>query len=289
MTRHLSPLSILVLALALMAGGLMIAEAQTKNGEPARKKGVCLTTGKKNAKDWQARVASLNPSWHYSWGAALPAPEPEGVEFVPMIWGYWGANKKFTDRIETLRQAQQRGELTHLLGFNEPDGKKQANMTVAKAIEAWPYLEKTGLRLGSPAPVHADREWLQQFMAEAKKRNYRVDFICVHWYGGPNADALVNRLKKIHQMYDKPIWITEFAVADWKAKSREQNRHSPETVLRFMKEILPRLDELDFVERYAWFSGAEDHKALGPSALFKDDGSLTELGQFYASHGVRRP
>jgi hypothetical protein len=51
-----------------------------------------------------------------------------------------------------------------------------------------------------------------------------------------------------------------------------------------MREILPRLDELDFVERYAWFSLGEDDKALGPSALFKEDGSLTALGQFYASH-----
>lgn len=282
--------SFLVLAIFLVAGPSLMAESQPSQiAKLPSKKGVCLTTGKKNAQNWQAKVASLNPSWHYSWGAALPAPEPEGVQFVPMIWGCWGANEKFTDRIESLRQAQQRGELTHLLGFNEPDGKKQANMTVERAIEAWPYLEKTGLRLGSPAPVHADREWLQQFMAEAKKRDYRVDFICVHWYGGPNADALVNRLKKIHQMYDKPIWITEFAVADWKAKSREQNRHSPETVLRFMKEILPRLDELDFIERYAWFSGAEDHKALGPSALFKADGSLTALGKYYASHGIRNP
>ena len=38
-----------------------------------------------------------------------------------------------------------------LLGFNEPDLAEQANMTVEKALELWPRLEATGMRLGSPA------------------------------------------------------------------------------------------------------------------------------------------
>jgi hypothetical protein len=143
---------------------------------------------------------------------------------------------------------------------------------------------KTGLRLGSPAAVHAHQEWMREFMKQAKEQKYRVAFVCVHWYGAPNAGEFVHYLRTIHHMYGKPVWITEFAVADWTAKSRPQNRYSPEIVLCFMREILPRLDELEFVERYAWFSLGEDDRALGPSALFKEDGSLTALGRFYASH-----
>jgi hypothetical protein len=143
---------------------------------------------------------------------------------------------------------------------------------------------KTGRRLGSPGAVHPNNEWMQEFMKQAEEKKYRVDFVCVHWYGPPNAKGFVKHLKKIHKMYGKPIWITEFAVGDWKAKSREENRHSPKVVLKFMKELLPKLDRLDFVERYAWFPAGEDNRALGTSALFKEDGSLTELGQFYAAH-----
>ena len=160
----------------------------------------------------------------------------------------------------------------------------QANMSVLRALEAWPYLMQTCLRLGSPAAVHAHKEWMQEFMKQAEAKNYRVDFVCVHWYGSPNVRSLVNRLREVHKMYGKPIWITEFAVADWKAESREQNRYSPEVVLSFMRELLPKLDDLDFVERYAWFSASEGDKALGTSALFREDASLTTLGQFYASH-----
>lgn len=249
------------------------------------KKGICLITGREHADTWRARVAALNVSWHYSWGASLPQPEPASVEFVPMLWGYWGTTPSFLKCIEDLASNATGRAETHLLGFNEPDGRDQANMSVERALEAWPYLQKTGLRLGSPGAVHADKEWMQAFMAQASQRGYRVDFVCVHWYGAPDAAGFLSYLRKVHDQYGKPLWITEFAPADWKATSRDANRLAPERVRQFMRQVLPQLDALDFVERYAWFPATEDNKALGPSALFKADGALTELGRIYASHG----
>ncbi|HSP41916.1 MAG TPA: glycosyl hydrolase, partial [Luteolibacter sp.] len=60
-----------------------------------------------------------------------------------------------------------------------------------------------------------------------------------------------------------------------------QNRHRPESVLRFMEEVLPMLDRLDFVERYAWFPATQDNSALGTSALFDKEDKLTKLGECY--------
>jgi hypothetical protein len=88
-------------------------------------------------------------------------------------------------------------------------------------------------------------------------------------------------LEQVHQLYGKPIWITEFAVGDWTAESVTENRFSPDQVLRFMEQVLPRLDRLDFVERYAWYSAKPDDKALGTSALFDAEGKLTRLGECY--------
>ncbi|MGJ8649689.1 MAG: glycoside hydrolase family protein [Opitutaceae bacterium] len=248
------------------------------------KKGICLTTKKGNADKWKARVDQFDVSWHYSWAGKLPEPEPDGVEFVPMIWGFWGASDGFLKLMDDLALQKSRGQTKHLLGFNEPDQKSQSNMSVERALKAWPHLMKTGLRLGSPGAVHPDNEWMQEFMRKANEQNLRVDFVTMHWYGGPNADSLIQRVKKVHQMYGKPIWITEFAVGDWNAKSAAENRHSPQKVLRFMQEVLPRLDELDYVERYCWFPAGESNAALGTSALFRKDGSLTPLGKFYKSH-----
>ena len=45
----------------------------------------------------------------------------------------------------------------YLLTFNEPDNPSQSNMTVARALQLWPYLEATGLQLGSPAVTDSSR------------------------------------------------------------------------------------------------------------------------------------
>ncbi|MGE9270127.1 MAG: glycoside hydrolase family protein [Verrucomicrobiales bacterium] len=248
------------------------------------KKGICLTTNKTNAMTWRSKVEALDVSWHYSWGGTLPSEGLEGVEFVPMVWGYWGRSERFLGLMETLREQGRQGEVEHLLGFNEPDGKEQSNLSVERALEAWPQLMSTGLRLGSPGAVHADNEWMQAFMEGAKEQNLRVDFVTMHWYGGPNVESLITRIERVHQMYGKPIWITEFAVGDWEATTREEHRYTPERVLSFMKEVLPRLEALDCVERYSWFPADEDSAALGSSALFHRDGQLTSLGEFYRSY-----
>jgi len=44
------------------------------------------------------------------------------------------------------------------------------------------------------------------------------------------------------------------------------------------------LEELSFVERYAWFASDATSPQLGPSALFNPDQTLTPLGRFYSTH-----
>jgi hypothetical protein len=154
-------------------------------------------------------------------------------------------------------------------------------MSVAQALDAWPLLMETGLRLGSPGCVHPDKQWMIDFMAGVEERKLRVDFICVHSYGGPNAEAFVRRLESVHRLFDRPLWITEFGVGDWAAKTPEQNRHSPERVLRYMEQVLPMLDRLDYLERYAWFPARTTSAPLATSALHDADGNLTRLGECY--------
>jgi len=226
---------------------------------------------------WASRLADLRCKWFYSWGPQIPEGLPKGLAFVPMIYRYAGDSQVISDTAIAAKQAG----IQELMGFNEPDVKKQGNMTIEATLDAWPLLMETGMRLGSPGCVHPDKAWMIEFMAGVKERNLRVDFVCVHSYGGPSAESLVNRLEKVHQMFGLPIWITEFGVGDWEAKSLEQNRHKSETVLRFMEKVLPMLDRLDFVERYAWFAAKPESIPLGTSALFDAQGALTPLGECY--------
>jgi hypothetical protein len=241
------------------------------------------TSGKKGlgmgfrSERWQETLRNLNCKWFYSWMHTFPADLPQGVEYIPMI----AKDLANPEAIASAGAAAKSAGVNHLLGFNEPDQAKQANMTVERALAMWPLLEKTGLRLGSPACVHPDNEWMQAFMKAAKKQKLRIDFVCVHSYGDDDATKLVNRLEKIRRLYDKPLWITEFAVGDWSAKSAAANRYKPEAVLKFMEDILPKLGRLNFVERYAWFPARQDNPALGTSALFDASGKLTKLGECY--------
>lgn len=250
------------------------AQGTSAGSSRARKKGLGRTT---KYPTWPQRLTDLRCKWFYSWGGNIPEGVPPGVEFVPMIFRHGGK----AEAIARVGAAAKQAGITELLGFNEPDVENQGNMTVEQALDAWPLLMETGLRLGSPACVHPDNEWMTAFMAGVKKRKLRVDFVCVHSYGGPNAEGFVARLEKIQKLFRRPIWITEFAVGDWKAKSAEENQHGPETVLRFMEKVLPMLNRLDFVERYAWFSAQQSSAPLGTSALFDEDGKLTRLGRCY--------
>ena len=134
---------------------------------------------------------------------------------MPLIWGAANVNAG------TLSQV--RGEGPYLLGFNEPDMSGQANMTPAQALSLWPQLMATGLKLGSPAVASGGATpggWLDQFMSGAKARGYRVNFITLHWYGGdfatgPAVSQLESYPQAVHARYHKPIWLTEFALANF--------------------------------------------------------------------------
>lgn len=274
--RQFIRLSAAAAALSL-TGTLPAQTSPAKEGSspnPGKKKGLGWAV---KTPGWARNLTDLRCNWFYSWNSVIPEGVPAGIEFIPMIFRYGGKPQMVADATAAAKKAG----TTALLGFNEPDGKEQGNMTVEAALDAWPVLMETGLRLGSPGCIHPDKEWMIAFMDGVKQRGLRVDYVCVHSYGGPNADALVQRLEKVHALFNRPIWITEFAVGDWKAKSADQNQHKSETVLRFMEKVLPMLDRLDFVERYAWFPSKPTSTPLGTSALFDEQGVLTPLGQCY--------
>jgi hypothetical protein len=167
-----------------------------------------------------------------------------------------------------------------LLGFNEPDRSDQANMTVEEAIALWPQLVQKSNRLGSPAVAEkADKVggWLETFMSYKPK----VDFIAIHWYAPPNSKSFLSHIDAVYAKYNLPIWVTEFAVADWAGKY--PGGYDVELVKTFMKEACAGLDKRSFVENYTWKSRPTSDPKLGTSGLWNDDGSLTDLGKIYAN------
>ncbi len=269
------------------------------------KKGICFTmraAGKPgSARENLPRVKKVNPYWSYSWGWDQVAGQPSKVEFIPMAWGAWSS--------DGLRKGLQTGVVPHIrsgkvkrfLGFNEPDKSNQANMSYKAALKYWPILETLKVPLCSPACANPEGvnddtvqgvrgTWMRDFMTEADRLDYRVDYTGVHWYGGTHVADFKAKMRRIYEKYGKrPILITEFAPADWEAKTLAQNRHKPHLVLAFMKEVLPWLERQDWVAGYAWYS-FEHNQAVGHTSSFFDrNGNLTACGRYYQSITTQNP
>ncbi|QDT69327.1 Glycosyl hydrolase catalytic core [Planctomycetes bacterium MalM25] len=245
------------------------------------KRGCCLAA-RADGK-WRRRVEVLQPNWMYSWGAHRPEGLAPDIDFTPMLWGE-DSKERRRRLIVDLKSRYESGEVRHVLGFNEPDQPDQSNMAVKRVLNLWPQLMEIGAPLVSPGCVHPDKEWMRSFMAGVEERSLRVDAIAVHSYMGPSVEHLMRKLEAVHREFGRPLWLTEFAVGDWEASSPAANRHRPERIAAFMREVLPALDEASFVDRYAWFNASPKSAPLGTSSLVDDEGEPTPLGELYASH-----
>ena len=218
---------------------LIIASAHAQVKPGVAKKGVSGSI---------AGARAFKAAWYYNWG-----PKGEsgpGIEFIPMVKGKWHANDA------TLAAIQASGAKT-LLTFNEPERTDQGNMTVDEALDLWPKLMATGLRLSSPAPSSDAKgaAWLEQFMEGAKKRKLRVDFIAVHWYRSASEVEFAHWLDGLHRKWGRPIWVTEFS-AYYTKGDRD----------RFAEMSFKMLEHSHAVERYAYMDMAPGT----PGALWRD-------------------
>ena len=203
-----------------------------------------------------------------------------------MIWGAWNAATLNTTIETVIKPAFAAGLTKRLLGFNEPDSATQSNMPVSKAIQFWPLLEIPGMPLASPAVATIQGKWMTKFVRKINKRKrLYMDYVAVHWYGSPNVSQFQSQMRSIYQGYGSqwPLLITEFAPADWSAKTVAQNRFSPSQVLSFAQRVLPWLEQQDWIYGYAWFPFNATFPPGWSSALFDVHGNQTALGRYYAS------
>ncbi len=205
--------------------------------------------------------SKLECAWRYDWNNK--ATSNLDMEYVPMRH-----NKKW-NQYENINYKE---NSTHVLGFNEPDRPDQANMGVDKALELWPYLLESGLRLGSPAPSDGGLNWLYKFMDKAKKKGYRVDFVAIHYYRGcGSANSFYNFCKAVNKRTGKPVWITEWNNgANW-----TKCEPTYEEQQRKIRSFVDKLDKTPFVERYAIYNW------VGKTRAMFGNGGLTLAGEEY--------
>jgi len=273
------------------------------------KKGVGVSRYNDKTSTSAQKLDSIGADWYYNWGVDEPNPYTD-AEYVPMIWGAGDVNQT---KLQKVKNGFEQGIYKHLLTFNEPDKTDMSvssNVSVANAIALWPQLEAIGIPLSSPAPAEFNinsftdpkiDNWLDDFMKEAKKLNYRVDFIAVHIYQDFSVKGAENLLKniltRIYEEYQLPIWLTEFGTIDigtWAGNPLNPacNLSAAKT---YTEKTTKMLEKLGFVERYAWFvdnftqTGSARPEEGKFTTLFNDDNTISETGKVYRATTSRIP
>uniref|UniRef100_A0A8H7TI63 Asl1-like glycosyl hydrolase catalytic domain-containing protein n=1 Tax=Bionectria ochroleuca TaxID=29856 RepID=A0A8H7TI63_BIOOC len=139
----------------------LLAAAQAASSD---KRGLCFVPEPNHPEDNKIWVrAGTSLSWYYNYDSR-PSPaysnlSQEQFEFVPMMWGVDANNLNDTRFLDEVRALIDGGtNITHVLGFNEPDGTAGSggsNIVPEDAAKAWVAnfepLAELGVKLGLPA------------------------------------------------------------------------------------------------------------------------------------------
>ena len=226
-------------------------------------------------------------AWWYNWSASAQASAGAvSIEFDPMIWGS-----------ASLPASLPAGS-KYVLGFNEPNFKAQADLTVAQAVAHWPAVEAAAQAAGAAGGIVAPGlnycgsssdtsqctdptvtdpyTYLKDFFAACS--GCEVDYVAVHWYNCdlPSLQAYLEGnvdagggLSGFVQ-FGKPVWLTEFSC---------DSTHSVADQKAYMQAAVPYLESNPNVFRYSWFSAG----GIPNAELANSDGSLTDLGSTYVA------
>ncbi|GAA3638430.1 glycosyl hydrolase [Flavivirga jejuensis] len=231
---------------------------------------------------------NYNTTWHYNWGLGLSLENTPEVQFVPMAWSK-GDNYTSVENMESIGENM---NYNNLLAFNEPDNSGQSNLTVAEALEAYPKLLASGLRIGAPGVENIqysttddsfhDDAWIKEFMDSCVVRGYRVDFIPAHDYIRRSKSAFIERFKGLHDRYNLPVWVTEYNYGNPNMGSANLTVEQGYTNIKGLTEVL---EEADFIERYNWYYFFGASSGIGGMT----NGELNIIGQFYRDFESQNP
>jgi len=240
-------------------------------------------------------------SWFYDWGAG--ATSTADYEYIPMRHNRWW---------DSWENIGSRTGTSAVLGFNEPDHADQSDLGTEIAIDLWPEMMKSGLRVGSPAPDNINKDWLHEFLAKADSLNYRVDFVATHMYWNSQdpyklADYISELCRDVYG--GRPMWITEWNNgANWTAEhwpnpkgaqrdadfniiydengvsttvNRPHTKANSAVQVEWLSKALDAFDRCDWLERHALFNWVEDARALVLG------NKLTPAGRVFANFNSR--
>ena len=225
----------------------------------AQKKGLA-SNGDAGAND------ALNTSWCYDWGQGNDSRLPDH-EWVPNhIYEDWPSAATCGGVTQSC----------HMKTNNEPGNSADDHpQTVDVVLGNWQNLMRTGMRLCSESSHDGSMNHLKAFIDSIDARGWRCDILDLHCYWAGNFGSLTWYSDNYGN--GRPIWISEWIWgASWNNNGAFGNGVTDAQILNETKNILNTLNSNSRVERYAYWNSE------GKAHLY-ENGSLTELGKYYAS------
>ncbi len=222
----------------------------------------------------------LRATWFWSWSAGYSSTSD--MEYVPCR-----QHKAWPSKSEVNNKTT-----SAAFSINEPEHAEQHTSdkcSCGGTVDSWycttitPDFLEGGGRIGSPQPT--DFSWMYDYFGHVDDMAYRCDFAVTHAYwalGGRNAtdyaSYFASTCKSVWDNTKRPLWITEMEIsASW---NNDQDNLSEDDFRNYLQVLLQKLDECDYVERYAIYATDVNWK----SHMFYDDGGFTLSGQVYRDH-----
>jgi len=234
----------------------------------------------------------LRASWFWSWSAGYNSTTD--MEYVPCRQHqYWPSASEVNKKTATAA-----------LSLNEPDHSEQhtkdkCSCTTNKAgiVEAWTAyglnddFQAGGGRIGSPQIQQDDNfDYLTKYFKYIDENNNysRCDFAVVHDYLPINSRSADDYAKYVTDVYwnlwnstKRPVWLTEMEVgATW--NDAKTVITSDEKAREYLQALLQRLEESDYIERYAIYPNDWWRNYMYWNANASN--GLTPAGQVYRDH-----
>ena len=205
------------------------------------------------------------------------------LEYVPLLYSDPTGNQAYISEWEGNVTIAINNGTKHLLAFNEPDVNGISPSQAASSYRNYmqPFASST-VQLGAPAVTNGGAPdgltWLGEFLGNCT--GCTVDFIPFHWYC--QYDDISYFTSYVEQAYaaggNRPLWITEFQGVNEECA----NTATDEQQAEFMQTVLPWLDNLPYVERYAYF-GAFESSDPNYYLANGDGNGFSQSGQIYAT------
>ncbi|OJD37156.1 glycoside hydrolase family 128 protein [Diplodia corticola] len=224
------------------------------------------------------QFTSSQISWGWNWAQTPGGTMPDGVEFVPILWG----NRETDDLANWKSNAEEQisSGSTHLMGFNEPDvdssggGSNMAADVAASVYKEYMNDFASKASLVSPGVCNGEGlrestgrnqglDWLQDFYDACggfTDSGCKVDKINIHWYSSyqGDLDSTISYFKEyVEKAYNKfsiNLWITEYQLQNADDATQEE----------FITKTSEWMSSQTYIERYSYFKA---ESIVGSSSL----------------------